>query len=72
MTDVLCPTCEAGPTKRYCAPARCYCGHEDCHAFASWVDMTKVPLPATPKRATKTKAAEAWADREEESWLEKQ
>lgn len=36
MTE--CPTCDLDGRRRYCAPNRCYCGHPDCYAFASWVD----------------------------------
>lgn len=33
-----CPTCVTDPrlpSKRYCAPARCYCDHEACPAHPS-------------------------------------
>ena len=39
----LCPSCEADPKaapKRTCPGGRCYCGHADCPAYASWK-----PLP---------------------------
>lgn len=60
-----CPTC--GGT-RYCAPARCYCGHESCPAFASFVDMASVPLTAAP---TVVKAGpSSWDKREESTWID--
>jgi hypothetical protein len=35
-----CTTCvELTKTKRYCAPARCYCGHAACPAIATWIDV---------------------------------
>lgn len=49
--DENCPSCRtATGTTRYCAPSRCYCGHEDCPAYASWVDtsLTQPPEGATP------------------------
>jgi hypothetical protein len=68
MSDPLCSTCEAGGSTRYCAPARCYCGHDTCHAFASFVDMTRVPVhDTTPTKPRDT----GWNDREGESWLER-
>lgn len=68
MTDVLCATCESGPTRRYCAPGRCYCAHPDCHAFASWVELPTladvVPAPRKPARAS------SWDTREESTWID--
>jgi hypothetical protein len=26
---------------RYCAPNRCYCGHRECDAYATFVSHTK-------------------------------
>jgi hypothetical protein len=43
MTDEKKPECQSctdAARKGYCAPGRCYCGHEACHAYASWA-----PLP---------------------------
>ena len=36
FTDWTCETCDAEGRRGYCCPGRCYCGHESCHAFASW------------------------------------
>lgn len=32
----MCPTCTETGRRGYCAPMRCYCGHDTCHAYASW------------------------------------
>lgn len=51
------------------ANVRCYCGHETCHAFASWQALPEVPSDAT---TTPTHDGRAWAAREEgSSWLDK-
>lgn len=42
-----CPTCGTG---RYCAPRRCYCGHEACPAYGSYIDLSTVPLPPVPEQ----------------------
>lgn len=34
-----CPVCP--PDYGYCAPARCYCGHPECNAYESYVDLSK-------------------------------
>ena len=67
-----CPACDADPhaaPSRYCAPLRCYCGHETCHAFASWT-----PLPVsnvTPIAKATAAHADSWANREESTWIDK-
>lgn len=63
-----CCTCrEQTGTARYCAPGRCYCGHESCPAFASYVDIRLVPIHvAKSPAATST----AWKDREGETWID--
>ena len=46
-----CPTCAVEPgwaPRRWCAPARCYCGHEACPAYVSgWVPLVR-HLPVQP------------------------
>lgn len=37
MTRATCPTCATVGRRGYCAPSRCYCGHRECHAYATWV-----------------------------------
>ena len=56
MTGWECPTCDADPCSapgRYCAPGRCYCGHEACHAYASRTPIRHLhAVPTTPVRFT--------------------
>ena len=64
-----CATCTDSGRKGYCAPLRCYCGHETCHAFASWT-----PLPVsnvTPIAKATAAHADSWANREESTWIDK-
>ena len=45
------------------------CGHETCHAFASWT-----PLPVsnvTPIAKATAAHADSWANREESTWIDK-
>lgn len=38
--DRTCNTCaDTTGTTRYCALARCYCGHPDCPAIDSYIDL---------------------------------
>ena len=68
MNDT-CATCadETG-TKRYCALTRCYCGHSDCPAFDSWVDLKAIQHVGD---TTSTTRSTAWADREDSTWIDK-
>ena len=64
-----CATCAADPKAardRYCAPNRCYCGHETCPAFASWRERAELNVTFI-----EPKASTAWADREESTWIDK-
>ena len=64
-----CQTCADDPRAavgRYCAPFRCYCGHETCRAFASWQPRVALNVTSLPARASS-----AWADREESTWIDK-
>lgn len=36
-----CTVCEFG----YCAPNRCYCGHPECNAYDSYIDIRNQPFP---------------------------
>lgn len=40
-----CATCVERGEKGYCAPLRCYCGHEACDAFSSYYEMTYSDAP---------------------------
>ena len=64
-----CQTCTEEGRKGYCARLRCYCGHEDCHASASYVEV--LPPDVTTIPTSKSRAAELWADREEPTWLDR-
>lgn len=70
MSRVYCQTCTETGRRGHCAPARCYCGHETCYAYASWVDVKRLPPTAITPTA-KSRAAEAWADRKEPTWLDR-
>ena len=62
----------------YCSPARCYCGHPECDAFATFVrnvqprtekngpvyDDTATAAPVPNSEPT------AWDDREGATWLD--
>lgn len=64
----MCATCiEQTGTQRYCAPARCYCGHDACPAeWHPLPDLREVdPAPAKPARAS------SWGTREDSTWIDK-
>ena len=62
-----CATCTEAGRRGYCAPLRCYCGHADCYAFASYVPL--VALNVTP--IDHKKRRNDWAQREESTWIDK-
>lgn len=51
----------------YCAPKRCLCGHQECPAAASYIDLGETRVPAMVRRPTNN----AWANREEDTWIDK-
>ena len=64
-----CATCaNTVGTKRYCAPGRCYCGHPDCHAYDTWVDLATVKLSDDSPVAAPSRT---WDTREESTWIDK-
>ena len=65
---VYCQTCSDTGRRGYCAPAGCYCGHEDCYAAASYVKLRPLNIAITKPRDNRM--ADAWADREEGSWID--
>ena len=70
MTDETCATCaQATKTKRYCAPARCYCGHALCPAFDSWIDLALIEAPVVDSSTERHR--DSWANREGASWIDK-
>ena len=62
---MTCQTCTEEGRKGYCAPLRCYCGHEDCHAFQSWHEPVAPDI--TLREVAKTSA---WTNREEPTWID--
>jgi hypothetical protein len=62
---MTCQTCTDTGRRGSCAPLRCYCGHESCHAFASWQPRTVPNVTSLP-----TRASSAWAEREESTWID--
>ena len=59
-----CPECATG----YCAPLRCYCGHQACDAYASYIHRDRIkaePIAHTAQHA------QAWNNREEATWLDR-
>ena len=68
-TITHCQTCaDATGTQRYCAPKACYCGHPDCYAFASYVELR--PLNVTSIKPRDDRMKSAWDDRGEGSWID--
>lgn len=63
-----CQTCDTTGRRGYCAPARCYCGHPDCHAHESFIDLAAVPLAEVP--AVKPRGRLSWDDREGPTWID--
>ena len=65
---VDCLGCVEAGRRGYCAPARCYCGHDTCHAFDSYIDLDSIPLvdAPTPKRRGRS----TWDDREGSTWID--
>ena len=64
-----CRTCaETVRTTRYCARSRCYCGHETCPAFESYVDPYAQPFHDAPVKVNAH--AKSWAEREGATWID--
>lgn len=55
---------------KYCAPNRCYCGHTECTAFASYVAREDMTLDRRQTREFNAHRA-SWRDREPDTWLDK-
>lgn len=64
-----CQSCAEVARKGYCALGRCYCGHETCHAFASWVELPALTDIAPAPRKAPTRAS-SWDTREESTWID--
>jgi hypothetical protein len=68
---MACPTCAPA----YCAPLRCYCGHADCDAAATFVSHTTVSTRVVyddEAVAPAPVAAEPsdWDEREGPTWID--
>ena len=63
-----CATCTEVGRKGCCAPLRCYCGHESCHAFASWTPLQPLNVTHIGKS---TPARNLWDNREDSTWIDK-
>ena len=61
-----CSICAFG----YCARNRCYCGHKECNAFGSWVDVSEQANQRVKIRK-QSQHAESWEKRGEATWLDK-
>ncbi|HLU42294.1 MAG TPA: hypothetical protein VKZ55_07855 [Microthrixaceae bacterium] len=72
MTEpkVRCASCDPAGRGRYCARLRCYCGHPDCWAADSWQELPP-PVISTPDDKAATRAAQAWKEREETTWIDR-
>lgn len=65
---MTCQTCTEEGRKGYCARLRCYCGHEDCHASASYYEPTIPDVSSVREMPT----SKAWANRKEgSSWIDR-
>ena len=62
-----CPECVV--PGGYCAPLRCYCGHADCPASASYIPLGQVR--SSGPSINNAQHAKSWADRKEETWLDR-
>lgn len=67
-----CTACHEAGKHGHCAPLRCYCGHPECHAYASWKPRTKTaPVVKPTRNNANDRQAQSWADREEPTWLDR-
>ena len=62
-----CPQCTI--PGGWCAPHRCYCGHKQCPAYASYISRDQIK--ATTAKTNATQHAQSWAQREEATWLDR-
>lgn len=67
MSDIkTCPACVQRGTRGSCAPLRCYCGHEPCPAFASYIEPRAADIAASAPKRRKS----SWDNREESTWID--
>ena len=62
-----CPACTA--PGGYCAPLRCYCGHTECPASASYIPLDQIR--SSGPSTNNAQHAKSWADRKEATWLDR-
>lgn len=55
---------------KYCAPKRCYCGHRECTAFASYISREDMTIDDQQKQEPNAHR-ESWKNREPDTWLDK-
>jgi hypothetical protein len=69
---ILCVACDPTGRGRSCARRRCYCGHPECWAAASYVDLSRVRVRvADADDHPLSRAAAAWDNRQEDTWLDR-
>ena len=66
MSIKECQTCALTNATRYCAPLRCYCGHKDCHAAASFFE----PAPPDLSTLREVPTSTSWANRKDSTWID--
>ena len=65
-----CAACADSGRNGTCARLRCYCGHQECWAAESFVELGVMRVPANVP-AGDARQAQTWANREEPTWLDK-
>jgi len=65
-----CKSCVTAGRAGSCARLRCYCGHEGCWAFDSWVPLTRRESAASAPANTDAIRA-SWDARDGETWLDR-
>ena len=61
-----CDACTRDGRRGYCAPLRCYCGHKDCHAAASFFE----PAPPDLSTLREVPTSTSWANRKDSTWID--
>ena len=66
MSSWKCAHCASEGRRGYCAPLRCYCGHETCHAAASYYEPTIPDVSSVREQQTST----SWDNRKDSTWID--
>ena len=61
-----CAECASEGRRGYCAPLRCYCAHDTCHARESYVELRAPDLDSISDATSTT-----WASREGSTWIDR-